>query len=141
MTYLKVEEHAISPTPCLALANDDSGHGYERGNKSVTSLLVWPSSACPALLPRSHPCSQPLQRPRKEEITRTLLPELWLSLLDRAKDHVAGSGSGQTVKTRSSAVRLDDEERLGAAVVRAVEHGARGQTEGHAVLVTGGTDD
>ena len=26
-THLEVEEHTVSPTPCLALANDDSWHG------------------------------------------------------------------------------------------------------------------
>ena len=25
-TYLEVEEDAVSPTPCLALADDNSGH-------------------------------------------------------------------------------------------------------------------
>ena len=38
---------------------------------------------------------------------------------------------------RTKAERLDNEERLGARVVRAVEHGARGQTERDTVLVAG----
>lgn len=71
----------------------------------------------------------------------TLLPELWLSLLNRAEDHVSRRGSGQAVKTSTGAVGLDDEEGLGAAVVSAVEDGTGGQTEGHAVLVARGTDN
>lgn len=35
--------------------------------------------------------------------------------------------------------RLDDEKRLGAAVVRAIEDGTRGQTQGEPEFVTRGT--
>ena len=42
---------------------------------------------------------------------------------------------------RARAVRLDNEERLGAAVVRAVEDGTGGETEGHPVFLARGTDD
>lgn len=67
---------------------------------------------------------------------RTLLPELRLSLLDGRDDHVAYTGIRETVKVRASAERLNDEERLGTAVVRAVEYGARGQTESQTELVS-----
>ena len=40
---------------------------------------------------------------------------------------------------RAETVRLDNEERLGAAVVRAIHHGARRQTECKAELVAGGS--
>ena len=40
---------------------------------------------------------------------------------------------------RSKPERLDDEERLGAAVVCAIEHGADGETEGHAKFGSRGT--
>ena len=79
--------------------------------------------------------------PAKQKWTLTLLPELWLTLLHRAEDHVSRRGGGESVQTRTGTVRLNDKEGLGAAVVRAVEDGTSGQTEGHAVLLAGGTDN
>lgn len=68
---------------------------------------------------------------------RTLLPELRLSLLHRSDDHVTDTSVGETVQVRTEAERLDNEERLGARVIRAVQHGAGGQTERDTVLVSG----
>ena len=73
--------------------------------------------------------------------TLTLLPELWLSLLHRAEDHVTRGGGGETVETSTGAVGLNHEEGLGAAVVRTVKDGTGGQTKGHAIFVARGTDD
>ena len=73
--------------------------------------------------------------------TLTLLPELWLSLLNRAENHVTRGGVGETVETGTGAVGLNHEEGLGAAVVRTVKDGTGGQTEGHAELLARGTND
>ena len=73
--------------------------------------------------------------------TLTLLPELWLSLLHRAEDHVTRGGGGETVETSTGAVGLNHEEGLGAAVVRTVKDGTGGQTKGHAELLAGGTNN
>ena len=72
-------------------------------------------------------------------LIRTLLPQLGLTLLDGRDDHVANTSVRQPVEVRAEAVRLDDEQRLRAAVVRAVQHGADGQTEGEAELRSRGT--
>lgn len=59
---------------------------------------------------------------------RTLLTQLRLALLHGCDHHVADTGVGETVQARTGAVRLDEKERLCAAVVRAVQHGASGKT-------------
>ena len=69
---------------------------------------------------------------------RTLLPQLRLSLLHRCNDHVTNTSIRETVQACTKAIRLDDVERLGAAVVRAVEDRAGGETEGQAEFVAGG---
>jgi hypothetical protein len=40
----------------------------------------------------------------------TLLPQLWLSLLDGSDDHVSGSGGGQPVESGTEANNRDDVE-------------------------------
>ena len=45
----------------------------------------------------------------------------------------------ETVEVGAGAVRLNNEEGLGAAVVRAVEDGTSGETHGHPELVARGT--
>ena len=72
-------------------------------------------------------------------LIRTLLPQLGLTLLDGRDDHVANTSVRQPVEVRAEAVRLDDEQRLRTAVIRAVQHGADGQTEGEAELRSRGT--
>lgn len=67
----------------------------------------------------------------------TLLPQLRLSFLHRGDEHVADTGIGETVQVGAGAEGLDDEERLSAAIVCAVDHGAGGQTESQTELVAG----
>ena len=91
---------------------------------------------------RSPPHPSPLPSRPSQAATKavlTLLPQLGLSLLDRRNNHVTDTGVGETVQVRASAVRLDNEERLGAAVVGAVEDGTGGETHGHPELVARGT--
>ena len=52
---------------------------------------------------------------------RTLLPQLRLSLLHRCNNHVTNTSIRETVQACTEAIGLDDVERLGAAVVRAVD--------------------
>ena len=66
---------------------------------------------------------------------RTLLPQLWLPLLHGPNDHVAYTGIGESVQTRTETVGLDDVERACAAVVGAVDDGTRRETERDSVLV------
>ena len=70
-------------------------------------------------------------------MVRTLLPQLGLSLLHRRNNHITNTGIGQPVEVRSESKRLDNEERLGTAVISAVQDRADGQTEGHAEFVAG----
>ena len=70
---------------------------------------------------------------------RTLLPQLRLSLLHGRNNHIANTSIRETVEVGAGAVRLNNEEGLGAAVVRAVEDGTSGQTHGHPELVARGT--
>lgn len=65
---------------------------------------------------------------------RTLLPQLRLSLLHRRNNHVANTSIWQPVQASTEAERFDDVERLGAAVVSAVENCTNGQTESQSVL-------
>ena len=81
----------------------------------------------------------PRGRLSEEKNELTLLPQLGLSLLHGCDEHVANTGIGKSVKMRAETVRLDNEERLGAAVVRTIHHGARRQTECKAKLVAGGS--
>ncbi len=67
-----------------------------------------------------------------------LLPELRLALLHGREHHVAHTGVGETIQARTEAVGLDEVEVLRAAVVRAVDDGADGQTEGDAEFGAGG---
>lgn len=53
-----------------------------------------------------------------------LLPELRLSLLDGRHDHVANTGSRQTVQARTDALDGDDVQVAGARVVAAVHDGS-----------------
>ena len=52
MTYLEVEENTISPTPCLALADDDCGHSYMRenyGQHHPDAGILHPQSVSPLI--------------------------------------------------------------------------------------------
>ena len=66
---------------------------------------------------------------------RTLLPQLRLSLLHRANDHIANTSIGQPVEARTEAVRLDDVQRARTAVVGAVDDGTGRETERDSVFV------
>lgn len=61
---------------------------------------------------------------------RTLLPQFRLSLLHGRDDHVANTSVGETIQACTEAIRFDKVKRLGAAVVRAIEHGTGRETEG-----------
>ena len=105
------------------------------------SLTIPKRFSPPLPLPRLQLPSAPGPTATVQNTRLTLLPQLWLSLLHRAKNHVASGRSGQTVQAGTSAIGLNDEEGLGTAVVCTVKDGTGRQTEGHAELVTGGTDD
>ena len=68
----------------------------------------------------------------------TLLPQLGLALLDRAKGHITNGGSGNLVQACSAAKNGDDVQILCAGVVSAVHHGADGERERGAELGAGG---
>lgn len=114
VTYLKVEENTVLPPPRLALTDDDDRHGYNTISIS-----------------HNH----------NHTDTRTLLPQLRLSLLHGCNNHVTNTSIGKTVQTSTGAVRFDKVERLRAAVVGAIEDGSRGETQGHTELVARGTTD
>lgn len=65
-----------------------------------------------------------------------LLSQLRLSLADSGDNHVSSSGSGQTVQTGTESLDGDNVEGTSSRVVSAVDNGADGQTQRHAVLVT-----
>ena len=91
---------------------------------------------------RSPPHPAPLPSQPSQTATKTLLtllPQLGLSLLHGRDNHVTNTSVRETVQVGARAVRLDNEERLGAAVVRAVENGSGGETHGHPELVARGT--
>jgi hypothetical protein len=52
-----------------------------------------------------------------------LLPQLWLSLLDCCHDHVANTGSWESVQSRTNTLDGDDVEVTGARVVTAIHDG------------------
>jgi hypothetical protein len=64
-----------------------------------------------------------------DSIKRTLLSELWLSLLDTGDDHVSRSSSGQSVQSSTNSIDGNDEQVLGTAVISAIHDGTDGQSQ------------
>ena len=93
-------------------------------------------SRSPSLHPSPLP-SRPNQTATKAVLT--LLPQLRLSLLHGRDNHVTNTSVRETVQVGARPVRLNDIQRLGAAVVRAVEDCTSGETHGHPELVARGT--
>jgi len=74
---------------------------------------------------------------RKEKLT--LLPQLRLSLLHRSDDHITNTSVWEPIQVGTETKGLNEEKRLGATVVRAVDYGAYGQTESHAEFCASGS--
>lgn len=89
------------------------------------SPKLTPTNASPA---RSHTRTHP---------SATFFPELRLSLLHRAHDHVANTSCGKAVQAAFDATDGHDEQVLGTRVVCAVKHSTDWQTQGDPVLLAG----
>ena len=65
---------------------------------------------------------------------RTFLPEVWFSLLHRAKAHIAGACARDAVQASTPSEHGENVEVLSPSIVCAVDHGRIAQTQGHAEL-------
>lgn len=72
----------------------------------------------------------------KAPVRLTLLPQLGLSLLHRGDNHVANTSIRKPVEAGTETEGLDDVQRLGTAVVSAVDDCTDGETKGHAEFGT-----
>jgi len=60
----------------------------------------------------------------------TLFPQLGLSLFHRSNNHVTHTSIWKPVQVCTETIGLDQEKRLCARIVAAVDDGTNGQTEG-----------